>query len=182
MVKFTDRIITFLSAITMAFLTMIVLLPFAKGSFPEIIAANIYRSIFRSTWTVIAVALVVVLLVVYLLFMTVRTKPQPPRAVVKATSMGDVKISMTAIEELAVKVSKQHQGIKDAVARVDGTFENMSVSLKLCLYSDVSITQLCEDLEKQLSESIYEITGIELKSVHFAVNNVSGEVTKSKCE
>lgn len=96
--------------------------------------------------------------------------------------MGDVKISLSAIEDLAVKVSKQHQGVREAAARVEGTFEDLSVNLRLGVYSDVSITQLCEDLEKQLSESIFQITGIEIKSVHFAINNVSGEIVKSKCE
>ena len=42
--------------------------------------------------------------------------------------------------------------------------------------------RIYEDLEKQLSESIFQITGIEIKSVHFAINNVSGEIVKSKCE
>ena len=180
--KFFDRIMTFLSAIVVAFLTMIVLLPFAKGAYPELIAANIYRAIFKSTWVAIVVAVLMIILVLYLLLLSVRTAPEGPRSVVRSTTMGDVKISLSAIEDLAFKVSKQHQGVREAAARVEGTFEDLSVNLRLGVYSDVSITQLCEDLEKQLSESIFQITGIEIKSVHFAINNVSGEIVKSKCE
>ncbi|AGL02018.1 alkaline shock response membrane anchor protein AmaP [Desulfoscipio gibsoniae] len=117
-----------------------------------------------------------VLLVVYII-MGLRLlwrglKPERKRqAVVHEGGLGQVRVSLTAIESLAEKVTAAVPGIKEVKAKVESSPRGIALHLKLITVPDINIPAVSEDIQCEVKDSIKNVVGIAVSEVRVAVES-----------
>jgi uncharacterized alkaline shock family protein YloU len=87
---------------------------------------------------------------------------------------------MSAIEAIVRRAARQVSGIREVDAEATGDAEGLSVFTKIQVYPDVSIPDVCERLENELSAVFTAMVGLPVKSVHTVVRGVAHERSKPK--
>ncbi len=91
--------------------------------------------------------------------------------IVRETSLGHVKVSMLTVENLARRVVRQIEGVKEVDTFIDGSSDGVSIELHVLAHADVNIPEVCEEIESKLAHYINETVGIPVTGVETYVRN-----------
>lgn len=94
------------------------------------------------------------------------------KSVRKINNVGEIRISLNAIESIALNASKKVGGIKENKAYVTKQGDNVSVYIKTIVMPDVNIPALLEDIQVKVKKSVEETTGIAVNEVKASVENI----------
>lgn len=94
------------------------------------------------------------------------------KAVSKHTNIGEVKISLNSIENIALSASRRLNGVKDTKAYIYKRDSGVSVMIKAVVLADINIPALSEDIQVKVKKSIEESTGILVEEVKVIVENI----------
>jgi hypothetical protein len=119
------------------------------------------------------------LLALILLSLGFRSSKKAGNAVLKGSQFGEILISITAIENMVLRVVQQTQGIKDVSRQVKHTPDGLVVKVRIRVMPDVSLPGLINDLQSKTKEYLEEITGIVVHEVKVIVENVIMDQTVS---
>lgn len=100
------------------------------------------------------------------------------QTIVHQTELGEVRISLGAIENLIRKVSKQVDGVRDIRVVVYNSPPGISVKLRGTVSPDISIPEVSHDLQDTIKDYVRRVVGIEVSSIRLAVENISNESKK----
>jgi hypothetical protein len=78
------------------------------------------------------------------------------KAVSKHTSIGEIKISLSSIESIALTASKRLNGVKDTKASIIKHDDAVSIILKLIVMADINIPALSEDIQVKVKKAVEE--------------------------
>ncbi len=122
------------------------------------------------------------LLLIALIFLTMGLRPikKPKNAVLKDSEYGEVIISITAVENMVLRVVQQTKGVKDVKRNVSFTPEGLLVNIIVSAMPDVSLPAVTRDLQAKTKEYLEEITGITVREVKVIVDNVNTDQSASK--
>jgi len=99
--------------------------------------------------------------------------PKDKMAFKKHTNVGIVKISHSAIENIALNATRKINAVKDAKAYIYATGEDTAtVIIKAVVLSDVNIPVLSEDVQVRVKKSVEESAGINVTEVKVIVENI----------
>ena len=101
-------------------------------------------------------------------------------AVLKGSKYGEVIISISAVENMVLRVVQQINGIKDISRKAVFTNEGFIINIKIGVKPDVALPDLISDLQARTKEYIEEITGIKVLEVKVNVENINTEQSASK--
>jgi uncharacterized alkaline shock family protein YloU len=177
--KTLDRVVLILAAASIVMLSAVVLASVAGPGFPNGFAMDFFGTVSEHKLVTAAVAAVMLLIVLYLVSAVLRSDEEPTPIVVN-TALGDVRISMSAIEAIVRRAARQVSGIREVDAEATGDAEGLSVVTKIQVYPDVSIPEVCERLENELSAVFTAMVGLPVKSVHTVVRGVAHERSKPR--
>lgn len=105
------------------------------------------------------------------------------KAVSKHTNIGEIKISLNSIENIALNVLRRLGGIKDSKAHVIKQGDNVSIVTKVVVMPDISIPALSEDIQVKVKKSVEECAGIVVNDVKVVIENIfAGAVFKARVE
>ena len=91
------------------------------------------------------------------------------KSVSKYNNVGEIRISLSAIESIALNASKKIAGIRDNKAYVTKQGDHVSVYIKTIVMPDVNIPALLEDIQLKVYKSGVETSGIAGKEVKASV-------------
>jgi len=94
------------------------------------------------------------------------------RAVVKKTSLGQVRISLNSIENIVQGTIRKIQLIKESKVYVENINDKVVVTIKTVVMMDTSIPALVEDIQKKSKNAIESSTDIEVESIKVLVDDV----------
>lgn len=94
------------------------------------------------------------------------------KAVSKHTNIGEVKISLGAIESIALTAAKKLSGVKETKAYVYKSYDSVSVLIKTVVMADINIPALSEDIQVRVKKSIEDSSGIIVSDVKVIVENI----------
>lgn len=103
----------------------------------------------------------------------VGVRPARKHLIIHEGALGQVRITLTAIEDLVEKVVSQNSGIREAKARVLALPQGVGISVQAMVTPDVQIPELSKIIQGQVNEKILEVTGITVQQVHVFVNSIS---------
>lgn len=86
---------------------------------------------------------------------------RPEDALTYESSMGTVKVSVTAIEDITRKVLRKFSVIKDHKDKIIINGKNLEIKLKLTLWTAVNAQQLIEDVQNELKRRLMKILSLE---------------------
>jgi len=99
--------------------------------------------------------------------------PKDKKAVKKHTSIGIIKISHSALENIALNATRKINAVKDAKAYIYTAGEDaVSVTVKAVVLADVNIPILSEDIQVRVKKSVEESSGINVTEVRVIVENI----------
>jgi len=182
MLRTIDRIILVISSAIIVLLGAAVLASVPGAGYPSSFAMNFYGTLLENKVLTVAASVLVVLVVLYLVSLALRSEDER-KPIVVTTAMGEVQISMAAVESIARRVARSVRGVRDAEARADGVGgepadTGVAVSLRLEVSSDSSIPTVVEQIERDLAEAINSSCGIPVKKVRTFVRSIGPEASK----
>ena len=105
------------------------------------------------------------------------------KAVSKHTNIGEIKISVNSIENIALNASKKINGVRDTRANVTKLGESVSVTIRVIVMPDVNIPTLSEDIQARVKRSVEESSGVAVNDVKVVVDSIySGAGFKPRVE
>ena len=177
--KTLDRVVLVVAAASIVVLSAVVLASVAGPGFPNGFAMDFFGAVSDHRLATVAASVLMVLIVLYLVSAALRSEGEPTPIVVN-TALGDVRISMSAIEAIVRRAARQVSGIREVDAEASGDAEGLSVFTRIQVLPDVSIPDVCERLESELSAAFTTMVGLPVKSVHTVVRGVAHERSKPR--
>ncbi|SFF93523.1 Uncharacterized conserved protein YloU, alkaline shock protein (Asp23) family [Desulfotomaculum arcticum] len=113
-----------------------------------------------------------------LIWKSIRGEHKKKQAIVHEHSLGEVRVSLPAIESLAEKEAYNVEGVREARARVGAAPEGINIKLKVTVTPDIGIPQLSEGLQQQVRDRINNVVGITVHEVRVAVESFSNRKTR----
>ncbi len=129
---------------------------------------------------VLAIVGALLLIALVLLVLGFRRAKGPGNAILKGSEYGEVAISITAIENMVLRVVQQTQGIKDVSRQVSFTQDGLVISVKIRVMPDVSMPDVTGELQSRVKQYVEEITGITVHEVKVMVENIVTDQAPSK--
>lgn len=164
-----DRGILFIYTITLTLLFM-ALFAFVAGWQRPILGLWQDISIPAHEEIIWSLLIIYVVMGFRLLWLGVRGK-RKKQAIVHEGNLGQVSVSLSAIELLAEKVVLSIHGIKEVKANVVTVPQGIALNLKVITMPDINIPVVSEDMQQQVIESIYKVVGITVHEVRVAVES-----------
>ncbi|MFO7952373.1 MAG: alkaline shock response membrane anchor protein AmaP [Bacillota bacterium] len=127
-------------------------------------------------WTgqdiVLAVTAGIILIGLILIILGLRSPKKVANAVMKGSQYGEIAISITAIENMVLRVVQQIQGIKDVSRQVSFTQDGLVIKVKVRVMPDVPMPGVADELQSKIKEYVEEMTGITVHEVKVNVDNI----------
>ncbi len=170
--KFFDRVLLSLYSLGVMAVLLIVVLAAAGWTTPvEWFRVAILHVNDR---LVIGVAAAVYLLLsIRFLFLALSTEKRPAQAVVQETAMGQVRVSVDALENMVRRVTAQIKGVRDIKPRVACLPEGISVFLHVTMAPETNIPGTSDEIQQKVGAYIEEIAGIKVQAVKILVKSIS---------
>ena len=99
------------------------------------------------------------------------------KSVVFKTEKGEVKITLSAIEDYIRKTIIKMREIKDIRSKIKVRAKGINIKVKLILRSDVGITNIVGKVQDEIETNIKSMLGLDLK-IHVDVNVVKMSASK----
>ncbi len=90
----------------------------------------------------------------------------------KANNVGEIRISLNTIENIALAASKKLSGVKETKAYVSKVGDDVSIYIKSVVLSDIHIPTLSEELQNKVKKAVEETSGINVTDVKVSVENI----------
>ncbi len=95
--------------------------------------------------------------------------------IIKNTPLGQVNITLEALENLVLKTSYQISGVKELKPRIILVDGGVNIILKAVVSNDLNIPAISDQLQSRIKEYLAEVAGIEVREVKILVTNIAGE-------
>jgi uncharacterized alkaline shock family protein YloU len=102
--------------------------------------------------------------------------------VIHETSLGDVRISLDAVENLVRKVARSIKGVRDIKAVITNSKEGLSASLRATISPEVSIPDVSEEIQTTVRQYVKRVVGVEMTEVRLEVENIASESRRSRLD
>lgn len=93
-----------------------------------------------------------------------------------STPMGDVRISVQAIEDLALRASKKVKGVRDADITVRQTSSGVSLFAEISVSPDISIPEVTSEIRDRLGSYVRETSGVGVDGVDVTIKKIAADV------
>lgn len=96
-------------------------------------------------------------------------------AVVHETALGDVRISLSAVENLVRRVARGIKGVRDVKAEVVQEQGSLVAEIRGTLSPDVSIPDVSAEIQSAVRSQVQRVVGVEVTEVRIRVENLATE-------
>lgn len=129
----------------------------------------------QEKWWALGIALVCLLLTVFAFRVALRIRRRE-KTVINQTQYGEIQITLSAIESLALRAVRKIKGVKDAHIGIRADLSGLDIFIEISVNPDLSIPQISEEIRAKVDEYIFETTGIRVNTVKVLVTKVAGEL------
>lgn len=111
---------------------------------------------------------------VYLFCLSIRGRGRH-KAIIRGTSLGEVRISLLAVESLVRRTAKEVHGIQHVDTFVDTSGDNLEIFVSVVVSPDLSIPEVAEQMQTRLCRYIGDTVGVDVSKVSVNIRNVGHE-------
>lgn len=132
--------------------------------------------------TTFAIALIFFALSMVFLLSGVKSN-KDKKAVSKHTNIGEIRISLNSIENIALNASKKAGGVKESKTLVKKSEDGVEIEVRIIVMPDLSIPAISEDVQGRVKKAVEEASGITVMQVKVIVDSIySGVASKARVE
>ncbi|MHB8169927.1 MAG: alkaline shock response membrane anchor protein AmaP [Thermincolia bacterium] len=95
---------------------------------------------------------------------------------IQDTAMGQVRISLEALEGLVKRVSYQVKGVREVKPYIIVEPNGVKVLIRTVVSPDISIPEMTNEIQSGVRDYLSEVAGISVHSVKILVENISSEL------
>lgn len=121
------------------------------------------------------VALGAVIVAAGLVLISIGPRPARERkieTVLQTSEYGEIRIAITAIENMVLRVVQQAQGVKDVSRKVTYTSQGLVIFVHIRVMPDLKLPDLAGELQAKVKDYVEEITGFMVHEVKVTVENI----------
>ncbi len=105
------------------------------------------------------------------------------KAVSKHTNIGEIRISLNSIENIALSASKKTAGVKESKTLVKKVEDGVDIEVHIVVMPELSIPVISEDVQGRVKKAVEEASGIFVKQVKVIVESIyAGFTNKARVE
>lgn len=164
-----DRILLTLYTLVIAILSLFVMAAYA-GLPPSWDSARL--ALLLARWEVIPVALAIFLFSLRVLLSGLK-KERPGTTITHHSELGDVRISLTAIQNLAVRAAQAVRGVREAKVNVQLVDNLLVVNARVSTSLDNTAPAISATLQEAIKNSVEASAGVLVKEVRVLVEDMS---------
>lgn len=125
------------------------------------------------TPTVALLAAGLLLLGVLFLLLGLRSpRAKTQESVLQVNELGEIRITIIAMENMVLRVVQQNQGVKDVSRRVTHTPQGLVVYIKIRVAPDLRVPDLAGELQARVKNYLEDITGFLVHEIKVTVENI----------
>jgi uncharacterized alkaline shock family protein YloU len=94
------------------------------------------------------------------------------KAVSKHTNIGEIKISLNSIENIALTASRKLIGVRDTKADVIKLEDGVAIAIRTVVLPEINIPALSEDIQVKVKSAVEESAGIKVNDIKVIVENI----------
>ncbi len=129
-------------------------------------------------WPLMAI---VILIGIRLIWVSIYRPQKNLRHVVLAENdLGQVNLSLSAVEDLANKAAGRIQGVKEVSSRMVGVPQGVGLKVQASVTPDINVPDASAEIQNTIKEKVFEVTGLQVSSVEVHIQSIS--VTKPRVE
>lgn len=121
-------------------------------------------------------ALVFLLVSLKFLINSIAKKGEPGQAVIHDSALGQVRVTVPALENLVHKVTSQIRGVREVKPRVNCRPEGVDIFVRASVSSDISIPQVSEEIQTRVKEYVTEVAGVSVTNIRILVDNIASDI------
>ncbi|MEW6724394.1 MAG: alkaline shock response membrane anchor protein AmaP [Bacillota bacterium] len=174
-----DRIVLVLYTFAMAFLSALaVLMAFGWRVPLEIFVTTLDTASGRLTTGIVGAGLLIVSL--RFIYYGFQRRSRPFQTIVHETGLGQVRVSLGAIESLVQRVARQSRGVKSVRGWVENRDDGIAAFLTIVVSPDSSIPETTREIQQNIKAYVNDVVGIGVEEVRVFVENISNEVKRGR--
>ncbi len=109
-----------------------------------------------------------------------RSSRRQAETVLQYSELGEVRISIAAMENMVLRVTQRHEAVKESSRKVVNTPQGLVIYVKAKVLPDLNLPDLASELQKSISAYIEEITGIKVLEVKILMENIVQDIAVQK--
>jgi len=90
-------------------------------------------------------------------------------------AMGQIRVSIQAMENLVVKVVAQVNGVREVKPRIVSVSQGVGVQIRAVVTPDINIPDTSEKIQNLVREKVFEVTGVTVNTVKVTIDNISAQ-------
>lgn len=126
-------------------------------------------------WALVAAGALVIVYALFALIVPRRYAPRRRAFVRQATELGELRISIKAIENLILKCVETHKEVKVQDMAIMNKRGTVKVAMRVSMNSNVSIPHAVEQLQSQIKRYLAASSGIEVRDISVSVERAAGD-------
>lgn len=179
MAKILDRILMFVYSLSIAILSVFVIL-LLTDAIPLDLKMLEQQPFYIGAWVT---AIVLLLISIRVFYISISRDRSSATSIDQRNEYGDIQISVETIENLSYKAASRVRGIKEVKTRIRITESGLEIVVRALVDGETSIPALTEEVQRQVHDHVEEITGIPVSYVSvYIANLVHSPVIKSRVE
>lgn len=178
--KWYDQVLLTIYILALAFVSVLLMLAAPGWVQPHLWIEDLLQSFNgRLVVLLIGAAFFAVSVRLIIFAFTRRGGGQP---VVHETSLGDVRISLDAVENLVRKVARGVKGVREIKAVVANGQNGLVADLQAVVSPEVSIPEVAEEIQSSVKQYVRRVVGVEMHEVRIEVENISSDSRRPRLE
>ncbi|OEH85660.1 hypothetical protein BHU72_02355 [Desulfuribacillus stibiiarsenatis] len=172
-----DKIVFFFYNLTVAFLAVLFMI-ISLNLIPISMIGEYFHQLYNSPWqsvvSNVVIGLIFFIFSLRFIFMnTKKTRKSDNRAAItQSTEVGEIRISIEALETMAERVGRQIIGVRELNAKVIPTETGAKVAVKVSLDPETNIPETMTLLQVNVKEYVEGFSGISIDKVLVVVKDV----------
>ncbi len=137
---------------------------------------------YNSPIVFIIISLIFLVSAILFLIFALKTN-KDKKAVSKNTNIGEVKISLNSIENIALSAVGKFSAVRNVRAFVSKVDDNVSVTIKALVLPDINIPVISNEIQEAVKSAVEESSGIMVSDVRVVIEDIySGTLPVHKTE
>ncbi|MGE5673699.1 MAG: alkaline shock response membrane anchor protein AmaP [Mycobacterium leprae] len=104
------------------------------------------------------------------------------RPVVHESELGEVHISLGAVENLVQRTARAIKGVREIKAVVTNGKDGLAVVLKGTISPEVSIPEVSEEIQNAVRQYVKRVVGVEMTEIRLDVTNIANEGRRGRLD
>ena len=102
-------------------------------------------------------------------------KPKGRHVVLAESAMGQIRVSLSAIEHLVEKVVSQIKGVREVKSRMVSVPQGVGLQVRASVTPDINVPEVSVEIQNQVKEKVFEVTGLSVKDIKVSIENISAQ-------